>query len=223
MVFSAAGSIGPATCSSSPLCFLSQRHSRVLRGFGDSGLGENRLFFLAMTVGLLWITIWANMRGLDFGKWISNSGGAITIALAFLLILLGAITTMREHTDLSFASFSIPHGDWQMVPLFGLVCFALVGLELGSVMGDEIRDPLRTLPRTVLSAAVLSGLLYTGATLAILIAVPPRENCGSSGRVAGNRANGSAARFQLAADSRRRAAVGPSQGRFPRGWQVLHA
>lgn len=176
-----------------------------------------------MTVGLLWITIWANMRGLDFGKWISNSGGAITIALAFLLILLGAITTMREHTDLSFASFSIPHGDWQMVPLFGLVCFALVGLELGSVMGDEIRDPLRTLPRTVLSAAVLSGLLYTGATLAILIAVPPREIAVLQGELQAIGRMAAPLGFSWLLIPVAVLLLGPSQGRFPRGWQVLHA
>jgi amino acid transporter len=39
-------------------------------------------------------------------------------------------------------------------------------------MGDEIRDPGRTVPRGVLWGGVASGLLYVGATLAVLLALP---------------------------------------------------
>jgi glutamate:GABA antiporter len=56
-----------------------------------------------------------------------------------------------------------------------VVCFALVGLELASVMGDEIRDPRRTLPRAVFWGGVISGTLYIGATLAVLLALPVRD------------------------------------------------
>jgi len=42
-------------------------------------------------------------------------------------------------------------------------------------MGDEIHDPKRTLPRSVMLGAVVAGFLYVGATLSILVAVPPKE------------------------------------------------
>ena len=58
-----------------------------------------------------------------------------------------------------------------MLNSFGVICFGLVGLELASVMGDEIQDPRRTLPGAVAWGGVLSGLLYIGATLTLLIAV----------------------------------------------------
>jgi amino acid transporter len=54
---------------------------------------------------------------------------------------------------------------------FGVICFGLVGLELASIMGDEIRDPARTLPGAVAWGGILSGALYIGATLTLLIAV----------------------------------------------------
>jgi amino acid transporter len=46
-----------------------------------------------------------------------------------------------------------------------------VGLELASVMGDEIESPEKTLPGAVAWGGVLSGLLYIGATLTLLVAV----------------------------------------------------
>ena len=65
--------------------------------------------------------------------------------------------------------------DWRLLSSFGVICFALVGLELGSIMGDEIREPRRTLPGAVLIGGLLSGGLYLGATLAVLLAVPKEE------------------------------------------------
>ena len=44
-----------------------------------------------------------------------------------------------------------------------MICFGLVGLELASVMGDEIRDPQKTLPGAVAWGGVISGVLYIGS------------------------------------------------------------
>ncbi len=58
-----------------------------------------------------------------------------------------------------------------MLNSFGVICFGLVGLELASVMGDEIENPQKTLPGAVAWGGFLSGALYIGATLTLLIAV----------------------------------------------------
>jgi len=57
-----------------------------------------------------------------------------------------------------------------------VICFGLVGLELASVMGDEIQDPRRTLPGAVAWGGLLSGSLYIAATLTLLIAVGKSVN-----------------------------------------------
>jgi glutamate:GABA antiporter len=43
------------------------------------------------------------------------------------------------------------------------------------VMGDEIRDPKKSVPRGIFRGGVLSGMLYVGATLSLLLAVPESE------------------------------------------------
>jgi amino acid transporter len=58
---------------------------------------------------------------------------------------------------------------------FGVICFGLVGLELASIMGDEIENPGRILPGAVAWGGVLSGLLYIGATLTLIIAVSKQD------------------------------------------------
>src|SRR5208283_3465725 len=54
---------------------------------------------------------------------------------------------------------------------FAVICFGLVGLELASIMGDEIENPRKTLPGAVALGGLLSGFLYIGATLTLLVAV----------------------------------------------------
>lgn len=146
-----------------------------LGGAAVAKLSENYLVFGAMAIGLLWLTAIANIRGIGVGKWVNNIGGFGTLAAASLLIALGAIAVIRFGITIPAGSFRLEHLDSGVISSFGVICFALVGLELGCVMGDEIRDPKRSVPRGVLYGGVLSGLQYLGVTLALLLAVPQRD------------------------------------------------
>jgi amino acid transporter len=140
-------------------------------GASIARLGENSLIFGALAIGLIWLTAFANILGIGVGKWVNNIGGLGTIVAASLLIVLGAASVARFGVTLPASSFRLERLDWGVLSTFGVVCFALVGLELGCVMGDEIRDPRRSVPRGVLYGGVLSGMQYVGATLALLLAV----------------------------------------------------
>ena len=144
-------------------------------GTHAAALAENRLFFFVVSLGLLWLTVGLNIRGMGVGKWINNLGGMGTLVTAVVLIGLGAFTWVRHGVGVSLHSFDPGELDWRFVSSFGVICFGLVGLELGPVMGDEIRDPKRTVPRAVLWGGVLSGALYVGATLCLLLAVPQKD------------------------------------------------
>jgi amino acid transporter len=67
--------------------------------------------------------------------------------------------------------FRIPANPRFVLNSFGVICFGLVGLELASIMGDEIENPRKTLPGAVAWGGLLSGVLYVGATLTLLVAV----------------------------------------------------
>ena len=82
----------------------------------------------------------------------------------------------RFGTTVTAADFRIPANPRFVLNSFGVICFGLVGLELASVMGDEIRDPARTLPGAVAWGGVISGTLYVAATLTLLIAVGKSVN-----------------------------------------------
>ncbi len=138
-------------------------------------LGNERLFVFGLSLVLLGLMVGLNIRGLGVGKWVNNLGGMGTVIATAALLGLAAAHWRAFGLHISPGDFRIARADWRLVSSFGVICFGLVGLELGSIMGDEIRDPRRTVPRAVLWGGVASGALYLGATLAVLLALPQKE------------------------------------------------
>ena len=144
-------------------------------GPGHQLLADNKAFALSASIALLAVLVVLNVIGLGVGKWINNVGAVGTFFAAVVLIGLGAIVWFRFGTTVTTADFQIPANPRFVLNSFGVICFGLVGLELASVMGDEIENPRRILPGAVAWGGVLSGLLYVGATLTLLIAVSRQD------------------------------------------------
>jgi glutamate:GABA antiporter len=140
-------------------------------GAGHEHLADNKAFALTACVVLLAILVVLNIVGLGVGKWVNNVGGIGTFVAAALLIGLGLVVWQRFGTRVAWADFKIPENPRFVLNSFGVICFGLVGLELASVMGDEIQDPQKTLPGAVRWGGIFSGALYIGATLTLLVAV----------------------------------------------------
>jgi len=138
-------------------------------------LADNKTFALFASLALLSVLVVLNIVGLGIGKWINNLGGIGTGIAAATLIGLGIVIWLRFGTTVSVADFRIPANPRFVLNAFGVMCFGLVGLELASVMGDEIQDPARILPGAVTWGGIISGTLYVGVTLTLLVAIGKNE------------------------------------------------
>jgi glutamate:GABA antiporter len=144
-------------------------------GQGHQALADNKVFALTASIILLAVLVVLNVIGLGVGKWINNVGAIGTFVAAAVLIGLGTIVWLRFGTAVTWADFQMPANPRFVLNSFGVICFGLVGLELASIMGDEIENPRRILPGAVAWGGALSGLLYIGATLTLLIAVSKQD------------------------------------------------
>ena len=138
-------------------------------------LADNKVFAVSASLGLLAILVVLNIVGLGVGKWINNLGSIGTVIAAAVLVGLGLIVWLRYGTSVSTEDFRIPANPRFLLNSFGVICFGLVGLELASVMGDEIKDPQRTLPGAVVWGGIISGILYIATTLTLLVAVSKND------------------------------------------------
>jgi amino acid transporter len=147
----------------------------IVGGATAAKLNDSRFFFFFLTVSLLWITVFANVRGLGVGKWVNNIGGIGALVIGAALMIMGAFVIAEHRGFLHWKDLS-PSG-LGTLPLssFGVVCLAVVGMELGPIMGDEVRNPRRTIPLSVGWGGSLCAVMYLGCTLALLTAVPQSQ------------------------------------------------
>jgi amino acid transporter len=140
-------------------------------GPSHATLADNKTFAMLASFALLTFLTALNIVGLGVGKWLNNLGAIGTFVAAVVLIGLGVTVWSRFGSTVTAADFRVPADPKFVLNSFGVICFGLVGLELASVMGDEIKDPRKTLPGAVAWGGVLSGALYIGATLTLLVAI----------------------------------------------------
>lgn len=140
-------------------------------GRGHEWLAENRVFALLVSVSLMSMVLLFNVAGSGVGKWISNLGALGSGVAAGALILLGAMTALHARVSISASDFGIPKDPHLILNSFGVIVFALSGLELPSAMGDEIRNPRKNLPVAVAIGAIICAALYIIVDIVLLISV----------------------------------------------------
>ncbi|MBI4168690.1 MAG: amino acid permease [Acidobacteria bacterium] len=141
-----------------------------------ANLEDSPLVMMAASLLLFWIAVWMNVRGLRYGRWLNNLGAFGTWVPATLLTLLGAWAVARYGAATPFAASGlVPVFSLGTVAFFAQICFGYSGLELGSMMGEEIVEPRKNVPRAILIAGAIITLIYMLGTAALLFALPQSE------------------------------------------------
>ncbi len=132
--------------------------------------------FTAMSAAVLLLLLLAlNVRGQSTGKWLTNMGGIGTVGGAVLVCVLAGLT-LHSHGSAIHVRDLTPHtGQWGLFAAFGTICYSLQGLELASIMGDEIKEPRRVLPGAIFWGGVIAGAIYLGVTFSMLVALPHEQ------------------------------------------------
>jgi glutamate:GABA antiporter len=145
-------------------------------GPGGAALSQNRWFLLAGSFVLLIVAVGLNLIGLNIGKWLQNAGGVSTY-LPLLILAVIAFILLRSHGSVTAFTVAnmMPHWNWGTVNFWPQIAFAFTGLEIGSMMSEEVRDPRRTFPRAIFASGALIAVIYIVGTLAVLSLVPAAE------------------------------------------------
>jgi amino acid transporter len=137
-------------------------------------LPENHLASLAIiTLTVAAITI-ASVRGLEWGKWIHNIGGAAMVAVFAGLIVLPTWALVR-HVPVHWTpfTFALPHADMRTFALFGQMLFgALCGLEYIAILAGESRQPAEAIGKSVWIASPIICAMFILGTGSVVALVP---------------------------------------------------
>jgi amino acid transporter len=146
-------------------------------GRGDTSLMGNWTYILVATLSALWLAVGLNVVGLKTGRWLQNIGALGTYIPGAVLIGFGlhAALTRGSATPITLQSITPNFRDMSALNLWASIAFAYAGLELCAVMGDEIKNPRRTLPRSIYISAPFIAFLYIAGTASVLWLVPSSE------------------------------------------------
>jgi len=148
-----------------------------VRGGSGLALADSALYNGGVCLAVLWSATLLNILGLDRAKWLQNVGGVATW-LAGAMILAGGALAWHEWgsaTSFTRAALIPDFSSLRTLASFAAMALAYVGLELGPILGGEIRNPRPTIARAVLIACLVVPVLYVAGTAALLVALPAGE------------------------------------------------
>ena len=124
-----------------------------------------------------------NVLTLDTGKWVSNLGALITVGVIVLIGIAGVmvVTTDGSATSFEWTSASMIPTASTMALALPIIIYNFLGFELMSSASNEMRNPRRDVPRTIVIAGVLIGAFYLISTIGMQVVMPAEEISETSG------------------------------------------
>lgn len=146
------------------------------------GLESNPLYIVGFSLSVLWLILGLNIRGLSLGRWVQNIGALGTWFPVLLLLGAGLYAAVTRGSATTFTVTSLlPTLNTSTLGFWATMCFGFAGLELASVLGDEVQNPRKTIPRGIVIAGVMVAFIYILGTLALQVALPLSETSLLSG------------------------------------------
>jgi amino acid transporter len=141
--------------------------------FGPAGArySENAWYAIPATFSVLWLAFLLNLTGLRAGKWAGVLGGGSTYVIAAMLVAFAVLVTWRFGSATHFQF--IPEASWGTLNFWSQIALAMVGMELAPILGGEIHDPDRTVPRAAWISGVACAVFYMAGTAAMLALLTP--------------------------------------------------
>lgn len=157
--------------------------ANMLIPIGAPEFADDRMYSVIFVLGFLWATTLLNILGFSASNWLQHIGSIATWIPAAILIACGAIAFATSGSATSFApSELLPRENFMdSIGFWSSLCFAFSGFEISSMVGQEVYDPRKTIPRSIVLSGIAITLIYILSSASILVAVPASEMAERSG------------------------------------------
>lgn len=139
--------------------------------FGDinyqvgGSAATNAIFRIVVALIFIWGVTWSAILSLHVGKWLMVFGSYAKFALFALFAVLAMVYLFGGHstgTHLTLADLK-PTTDWVAIfsAVIPLLIFNWVGFELQNGAGEEMVNPQRDVPRSIIRGGIIAVIAYT--------------------------------------------------------------
>ncbi|MGW7059760.1 APC family permease [Streptomyces sp. NPDC054904] len=113
-----------------------------------------------------------NYAGVQKSAWLTRAIVAIVLAVLAAVVVVSITGGDVDTTRLAIGDDATLGGVLQAA---GLLFFAFAGYARIATLGEEVRDPARTIPRAIPIALGIALVVYATVTVAVLVALGPRQ------------------------------------------------
>ena len=99
----------------------------------------------------------------------------VAAVLVALVVVVIACLAGGGASSAGLSDWSSPHGAYGVLQSAGLLFFAFAGYARVATMGEEVRDPTRTIPRAILIALAGAVAVYAAVAVTLLAVLGPDE------------------------------------------------
>ena len=104
----------------------------------------------------------------------------LAVVLATLAFVAAASMLGPHPSSDGAAASAAAAGGWGVLPAAGLMFFAFAGYARIATLGEEVKDPTRTIPRAILAALAAAFVIYLGMALLLQWHLPAEQLAGST-------------------------------------------
>ncbi|KOV54468.1 transporter [Streptomyces sp. AS58] len=112
-----------------------------------------------------------NYAGVQKSAWLTRAVVAVVLAVLAAVVVAGLTSSTADASRLTIDSDATVTGVLQAA---GLLFFAFAGYARIATLGEEVRDPARTIPRAIPLALGLTLVVYAAVAIAVLAVLGPR-------------------------------------------------
>ncbi len=155
------------------LLYFTAINALLLAGSHGASLSTSPAYAVIASLLGLALAVWPNVAGLGVAKRLHNAGALGLWLPALVLIILAAVVwaTHGSATPLDRSAF-VPSTHLKDIIFWSTIAFSLSGVESASMLGDEIENPRRNIPRALLLGGIAITAIYILSTLAIMLVLP---------------------------------------------------
>jgi amino acid transporter len=158
------------------LFYFTAANALFIFGHRFDAMQNSQPYFIIFSILALAVAAGLNVVGLNIGKWLHNAGAVGLWVPGIVLVGMGVIVAMRYGSATPFSAHAfVPSTHLKDIIFWSTIAFSLSGLESASMLGDEIENARRNIPRALIISGVLVVILNIAATVAMMLALPQKE------------------------------------------------
>lgn len=143
----------------------------------DPQLVNNKMVMASAIILLFWGATFLNCFGMRLSSWISTVGSLIgtLLPMGMLMGLSLYWILFKPNYPYTYSTFSSPINTMHNLSFFTAILFGLMGLEMSATHAESVKEPRKNYPRALFISTFIIYFSLIGASLAIVLIIPPER------------------------------------------------